>query len=181
MSASLRVTQAHFIPGVPFWQYRIRGLKLAIIYVKRNKRGRIAMKKIILVLLIILVFSSLWLAAADALPEGRIVKVFIQDKTFTGELLSVTPELVVIRVTDKNKDREKQIVLGCPILDTDLVKVKKRCGPIGNIFAKGRKFYFKKNTPAKINENIADLSHDALYGSLIPDNIKEQMKLFGQV
>ena len=39
------------------------------------------MKKIVLALLIILVFSSLWLAAADKLPEGRKVKVYIQDKT----------------------------------------------------------------------------------------------------
>ncbi|HEX7502899.1 MAG TPA: hypothetical protein VF451_05730 [Acidobacteriota bacterium] len=139
------------------------------------------MKKFILALLVILVFSSLWLAAADNLPEGRKVKVYIQDKTFKGELISVTPELVVIRLFDKNKDKEKRIVMGCPILDTDLVKVMKNCGPIGNIFAKGRKFYFKKNTPAKVNENIADLSHDALYGSMIPDAIKEQMKLFGQI
>jgi hypothetical protein len=31
-----------------------------------------------------------------------------------------------------------------------------------------------------VQENIADLSHDALYGSKIPDFIKEQMKPFGQ-
>lgn len=139
------------------------------------------MKKIILALLIILVLSSAWLVAADALPEGRKVKVYIQDKTFQGELISVTPELVVIRLFDKDKDREKRIIMGCPVVDTDMVKVKKNCGPIGNIFAKGRKYTFKKNTPAKINENIADLSHDALYGSMIPDAIKEQMKLFGQI
>ena len=139
------------------------------------------MKKIILALLIILVFSSLWLAAADELPEGRKVKVYIQDKTFKGELISVTPELIVIRLFDKDKDKEKRIIMGCPVLETEVVKVMKNCGPIGNIFAKGRKFTFKKNTPAKISENIADLSHDALYGSLIPDHIKEQMKLFGQV
>jgi len=138
------------------------------------------MRKIILSLLIIFVFSALWLAAADKLPEGRKVKVYIQDKTFQGELISVTSELVVIRLFDKDKEKEKRIIMGCPVAETDVVKVKKNCGPIGNIFAKGRKYNFKKNTPAKISENIADLSHDALYGSKIPDAVKEQMKLFGQ-
>jgi|GEM_PF-1333361 len=137
------------------------------------------MRKITL-LLIVLVISSLWLVAADTLPEGQKVKVYIQNKTFSGELLSVTPELIVIRVFDKNKDKEKRIVLGCPVLETEVVKVLKRCGPIGNIFAKGRKYTFKKNTPAKINENVINLSHDALYGSLIPDHVKEQLKIFGQ-
>ena len=138
------------------------------------------MRKITL-LLIVLVISSLWLVAADTLPEGQKVKVYIQSKTFQGELLSVTPELIVIRVADKNKEKEKQLVLGCPVLDTDMVKVQKRCGPIGNIFAKGRKYTFKKNTPAKINENVINLSHDALYGAMIPDHVKELMKLFGKV
>lgn len=133
------------------------------------------MRKIILLLLVMLVFSALWLVAADELPEGQKVKVYIQNKTFKGELLSVTPELIVIR------EEEKKIVLGCPVSETEVVKVQKRCGPIGNIFAKGRKYTFKKNTPAKIKENIADLSHDALYGSMIPDHVKEQMKLFSQL
>lgn len=133
------------------------------------------MRKIILLLLVMLVFSALWLVAADELPEGQKVKVYIQNKTFKGELLSVTPELIVIR------EEEKKIVLGCPVSETEVVKVQKRCGPIGNIFAKGRKYTFKKNTPAKIKENIADLSHDALYGSMIPDHVKEQMKLFNQL
>lgn len=133
------------------------------------------MRKIILLLLVMLVFSALWLVAADELPEGQKVKVYIQNKTFKGELLSVTPELIVIR------EEEKKIVLGCPVSETEVVKVQKRCGPIGNIFAKGRKYAFKKNTPAKIKENIADLSHDALYGSRIPDHVKEQMKLFSQL
>lgn len=133
------------------------------------------MRKIILLLLVMLVFSALWLVAADELPEGQKVKVYIQNKTFKGELLSVTPELIVIR------EEEKKIVLGCPVSETEVVKVQKRCGPIGNIFAKGRKYTFKKNTPPKIKENIADLSHDALYGSRIPDHVKEQMKLFSQL
>lgn len=133
------------------------------------------MRKIILLLLVMLVFSALWLVAADELPEGQKIKVYIQNKTFKGELLSVTPELIVIR------EEEKKIVLGCPVSETEVVKVQKRCGPIGNIFAKGRKYTFKKNTPAKIKENIADLSHDALYGSMIPDHVKEQMKLFSQL
>ena len=62
-----------------------------------------------------------------------------------------------------------------------MVKVKKGCGPIGNMFSKDRKFTFKNNTPAKINENIVELSHDALYASKIPDYVKEQMKLFNQL
>ena len=139
------------------------------------------MRKIILSLLIIVVFSTLMLTAADTLPEGRLVKVYIQNKTFRGELLSATPELIVILIKDKDMDKDKEIVLGCSVMETDLVKVIKRCGPIGNIFAKNRKFNFKKKTQVKINENIVNLSHDALYGSMIPDNIKEKMKLFGQI
>ena len=137
------------------------------------------MKKITLLLLVMLGFSALWLVAADNLPEGQKVKVYIQDKTFKGELLSVTNELIVIRFRDE--DKKKDIVLGCPVLDTKVVKVLKRCGPIGNIFAKGRKYIFKENTPAKIKDNIIELSHDALYGSMIPDYVKEQMKLFSQL
>ena len=136
------------------------------------------MKKITL-LLVMLVFAALWLVAAEDLPEGQKVKVYIQDKTFKGELLSVTPELIVIRFRDE--DKKKDIVLGCPVLDTEVVKVQKRCGPIGNIFAKGRKYTFKRNTPARISENVVELSHDALYGSMIPDYIKELMKLFSQL
>ena len=137
------------------------------------------MRKITL-LLIVLAFAALWLTAADNLPEGQKVKVYIQNKTFKGELVSVTSELIIVRLFDKDKEKEKRIILGCPVADTEVVKVQKRCGPIGNIFAKGRKYTFKKNTPAKINENIINLSHDALYGSLVPDYVKEQMKLFGQ-
>ncbi len=139
------------------------------------------MKKTILSLMIILVFSTLGLVAADTLPEGRLVKVYIQNKTFRGELLAVTPELIVILIKNKDLDKDKDIVLGCSVLETDLVKVIKRCGPIGNIFAKNRKFSFKKKSQVKINENIVNLSHDALYGSLIPDYIKEKMKLFSQI
>jgi hypothetical protein len=137
------------------------------------------MRKITLLLLVMLVFAALCMVAADKLPEGQKVKVYIQDKIFKGELLSVTPELIVIRFRDEEK--KKDIVLGCPVLDTEVVKVQKRCGPIGNIFAKGRKYTFKKNTPAKVSENIVNLSHDALYGSMIPDHVKELMKLFGQI
>jgi hypothetical protein len=137
------------------------------------------MRKITLVLLVMLVFAALLLVAADKLPEGQKVKVYIKDKIFKGELLSVTPELIVIRFRDEEK--KKDIVLGCPVPETEVVKVQKRCGPIGNIFAKGRKYTFKKNTPAKVSENIVNLSHDALYGSMIPDHVKELMKLFGQI
>jgi hypothetical protein len=140
----------------------------------------VLMKKIILLLSVILILSAcICKPVIGGLPEGRKVKVSIQDKTFKGELLSVTPELIIIRFRDEEK--KKDIVLGCPVPETEVVKVQKGCGPIGNMFAKDRKFVFKKNTQAKINENIADLSHDALYASMIPDHVKEQLKLFNQL
>ena len=138
------------------------------------------MKKIILLLSVILILSAcICKPVIGGLPEGRKVKVYIQDKTFKGELLSVTPELIIIRFRDEEK--KKDIILGCPVLDTDVCKVHKGCGPIGNIFAKGRKFYFKKNTQVKISENVVELSHDALYASMIPDYVKEQLILFNQL
>ena len=137
------------------------------------------MKKIMLLLSVIVIFSAcICKPVIGGLPEGRQVKVDIQDKTFKGELLSVTPELIIIRFYDEKK--KKDVILGCPVPETDVCKVKKGCGPIGNLFAKNRKFTFKGNTPAKISENIADLSHDALYASKIPDWVKEQMTLFDQ-
>ena len=138
------------------------------------------MKKIMLLLSVILILSAcICKPVIGGLPEGEKVKVNIQDKTFKGELLSVTPELIVIRFRDEEK--KKDVILGCPVPETDVVKVKKGCGPIGNIFAKGRKFQFRKNTPAKISEKVVNLSHDALYGSMIPDHVKELMKLFSQL
>jgi hypothetical protein len=137
-------------------------------------------KKIIFSLVIIFLFSALWLTAADKLPEGRTVKVYIQDKIFKGELLAVTTELVVIRLSEKDKEKEKEFILGCPLAETELVKVVKNCGPIGNIFTKSRKFTFK-NTPDTINANVAELCRYALYGSKLPDHVREQMKLYGQV
>ena len=138
------------------------------------------MKKIMLLLSVILILSAcICKPVIGGLPEGEKVKVNIQDKTFKGELLSVTPELIIIRFRDEEKKND--VVLGCPVPETDVVKVKKGCGPIGNIFAKGRKFQFRKNTPAKISENVVNLSHDALYGSMIPDHVKELMKLFSQL
>ena len=125
-------------------------------------------------------FFGLYLqAGSGGLPEGKKVKVYIQDKTFKGELLSVTPELIIIRFRDEEK--KKDVILGCPVPETEVVKLLKGCGPIGNMFAKGKKYTFKKNTPAKINENIVELSHDALYASMIPDYVKEQLKLFNQL
>ena len=56
------------------------------------------MKKIILLLSVILILSAcICKPVIGGLPEGRKVKVNIQDKTFKGELLSVTPELIIIR------------------------------------------------------------------------------------
>lgn len=138
------------------------------------------MKKIILLLSVILILSAcLCKPVIGGLPEGRKVKVNIQDKTFKGELLSVTPELIIIRFRDEEK--KKDIILGCPVPETEVVKVKRGCGPIGSMFAKDRKFTFKNNAPAKINENIVKLSYDSLYASKIPEYVKEQMKLFNQL
>jgi len=138
------------------------------------------MKKIMLLLSVILIFSAcICKPVIGGLPEGRKVKVTIQDKTFKGELLSVTPELIIIRFRDE--DKKKDVYLGCPVPETDIVKVQKGCGPIGNMFAKNRKFTFKKNTEAKIKENIVILSHDALYASMIPDHVQEQLQLFNQL
>jgi hypothetical protein len=138
------------------------------------------MKKIMLLLSVILILSAcICKPIVGGLPEGEKVKVNIGDKTFTGELLSVTPELIIIRFRDEKKNKE--VVLGCPVPVTEVVKVKRGCGPIGNLFAKDRKFTFKDNTTANINENVVNLSHDALYGSMIPDYVKEQLKLFNQL
>lgn len=138
------------------------------------------MKKIILLLPVILFFSAcICKPVVSGLPEGRQVQVDIQNKTFDGELLSVTPELIIIRFRDEKK--KKDMILGFPVPETDACKVKKGCGPIGGIFAKGRRYTFKKNTPAKISENVSELSHDALYASKIPDHVKEQLTLFDQL
>jgi hypothetical protein len=138
------------------------------------------MKKIMLLLSVILILSAcICKPVVGGLPQGRMVKVNIQDKTFKGELLSVTPELIIIRFRDEEK--KKDIILGCPVPETDVVKVKKGCGPIGNLFAKNRKFTFKNSTLAKINENIVNLSHDALYATKVPDYVKEEMILFSQL
>jgi hypothetical protein len=138
------------------------------------------MKKIMLLLSVILILSAcICKPVIGGLPEGRMVKVNIQDKTFKGELLSVTPELIIIRFRDEEK--KKDIILGCPVPETDVVKVKKGCGPIGNMFAKNRKFTFKNNTQAKINENIVNLAHDSLYAAKVPDYVKEELILFNQL
>ena len=138
------------------------------------------MKKVMLLLSVIVILSAcICKPVIGGLPEGRKVKVYIQDKTFKGELLSVTPELIIIRFRDEEK--KKDIVLGFPVPETEVCKVQKGCGPIGNLFAKNRKFTFKKNTPLKINENVVELSRDALYASKIPDYVKEQLQLFNQL
>jgi hypothetical protein len=138
------------------------------------------MKKILLLLSVIMILSAcLCKPVIGGLPEGRQVKVNIQDKTFKGELLSVTPELIIIRFRDKEK--KKDVILGFPVLNTEVCKVHRGCGPILSIFTKDKKYVFKKNTQTKISENIVNLSHDALYASLIPDYVKEQMKLFNQL
>jgi hypothetical protein len=137
------------------------------------------MKKIILLLAVIVIFSAcICKPVVGGLPEGRKAKVYIDDKTFKGELLSVTPEMIIIRFYDENK--KKDVILGFPVPETELCKVQKGCGPIGNLFAKNRKFTFKGNPPAEINENVVELSHDSLYASKIPDWVKEQLTLFKQ-
>ncbi len=138
------------------------------------------MKKIMLLLSVILILSAcLCKPIITGLPEGKKVKVNIQDKTFKGELLSVTSDLIIIRF--RNEEKKKDVILGCPTNETEVVTLVKGCGPIGNLFTKGKSYTFKKNTPAKINENIVSLSHDALYASKIPDYVKEQLTLFNQL
>ena len=135
------------------------------------------MKKIVLLLSVIVIFSAcICKPIVGGLPEGRKVKVDIEDETFKGELLSVTSDLIIIRYFDEKT--EKDVLLGFPVVDTEVCKVKKGCGPIGNLFAKDRKFTFKDNTPAKINQNVVELSHDSLYASKIPDWVKEQLTYF---
>jgi len=137
------------------------------------------MKKIILLLAVIMVFSAcICKPIVGGLPEGRKAKIYIEDKAFKGELLSVTPEMIIIRFFDDQK--KKDIILGCPVPETKLCKVHKGCGPIGNLFAKDRKFYFKDKSTEKVNENIVDLSHDSLYASKVPDWVKEQLTPYNQ-
>ena len=138
------------------------------------------MKKIMLLLSVIVLFSAcMCIPIASGYPEGKKVKVEIDDKTFKGELLSVTSELVIIRFRDE--ENKKDIILGCPTGETEVVKLLKGCGPIGNLFSKGKKYTFKKNTLDKINENVSELSRDAMYASKIPDYVKEEMKLYNQL
>jgi hypothetical protein len=138
------------------------------------------MKKIILSFTVILILSAcICKPIVSNIPEGKKVKLNIQDKTFKGELLSVNPDLIIIRFRDEEK--KKDIILGCPTTETEVVKLLKGCGPVGNMFAKGKSYTFKKNTPAKINENVSELSHDALYASKVPDYVKEELKLFNQL
>ncbi len=137
------------------------------------------MKKTILLLFVIMIFSAcICKPIVSGYPEGRKVKLEIEDKTFKGELLSVTSELIIIRFRDEEK--KKDVILGCPTSETEVVKMVKGCGPIGNLFTKGKTYTFKKNTQDKISENISELSHDALYASKVPDYVKEELKLFKQ-
>lgn len=138
------------------------------------------MKKIILLLLVIVILSAcICRPIVSGGAEGRKVRVTIQDKKFKGELLAVTPELIIIRFYDEKK--KKDVVLGCPVPETELCKVPRGCGPIIGLLSKDKKFTFKGNTPDEINKNIVGLSHDSLYASKIPDWVKEQMTLFNQL
>ena len=138
------------------------------------------MKKNILLLPVIVILSAcMCIPVATGLPQGKKVKVNIQDKTFKGELLSVNSELIIIRFRDEAK--KKDVILGCPTNETEVVKLVKGCGPVGNLFTKGKTYTFKKNTLDKINQNVSELSHDALYASKVPDYVKEELKLFNQL
>lgn len=138
------------------------------------------MKKILVLLSVVLLLSScICKPVLGGLPEGKKVKVRIQDKTFKGELLTVTPELIVIRYHDE--DKNKDVILGCPTGETEIVKVKRGCGPIVGLLQKDKKYAFKGNPADKINKNVVSLSHDSLYASKMPDWIKEQMTLFNQL
>jgi len=124
----------------------------------------------ILIGLFLLSGGFLW---AGDVPEGETVKVSIGDEMLKGELLSVTPELIVIRQKDKD---DNVVVLGCPTNDTEIVTLRKKCGPIGAILFKKKKFKFAAQKPEVTNENLNRLAYYALYGKLIPDYIKEVMK-----
>jgi hypothetical protein len=135
------------------------------------------MKKILLLLSVMLILSAcICKPIVSGLPEGRKVKLDIEDRIFKGELLAVTPELIIIRFQDEKKKQD--VIMGFPVPETDVCKVQKGCGPIGNLFAKNRKFTFKNNTLAKIQKNVVDLAHDSLFAAKIPDYVKEQMVLF---
>lgn len=137
------------------------------------------MKKIILLLAVTALLSAcICKPVVGGLPEGEKVKINIDDKTFKGELLSVTPELLIIRFYDEQK--KKDILLGFPVPQTDLCKVKKGCGPIVGLLSKDKKYSFKGKSLEKINENLVNLSPDARYASKVPDWVKEQLKLYNQ-
>jgi len=121
---------------------------------------------------------------AAALPEGAKVKVYIHDRTLYGELLSVTPELIVIKQKADSKDekgeKREETIIGCPTPDTEVVKVQKGCGAVVNLFLSTKKYEFKDHDAEEVKANLVDLSHFGLYGAKIPDHVREQMKLFGQ-
>lgn len=138
------------------------------------------MKKILLLLSVIVILAAcICRPVVSGGAEGRNVRVNIQDKIFKGELLSVTPELIIILFYDA--DKKKDVVVGCPVLETEVCKVPRGCGPIFGVLTKDKKFTFKGNPPDEINKNIVELSHDSLYASKIPDWVKEQMTLFNQL
>ena len=137
------------------------------------------MKKILLLAAVLALLSAcICKPVLGGLPEGKKVKVNIQDKSFKGELLTVTNDLIVIRYQDREK--KKEVILGCPTGDTEIVKVARGCGPIVGLLQKDKKYSFKGNPAEKINRNVVDLSQDSLYASKMPDWIKEQMTPFGQ-
>lgn len=136
-------------------------------------------KALILVAVSLILTGCACFPVGGGLPEGKRVKLIIQDKTFKGELLSVTSELIVIRYRDE--DKNKDIILGCPTNETEIVKVPRGCGPIAGLLQKDKKYAFKDNTPAKIGENVVNLSHDSLYASKMPDWVKEQMTPYSQL
>jgi hypothetical protein len=135
------------------------------------------MKKIVLLLSVALILSAcICKPIVGGLPEGRKAKLDIEDKVFKGELLAVTPELIVIRFRDEEKN--KDVIMGFPVPETEMCKIQKGCGPIGNLFAKNKKFTFKDNSPEKIQKNVVELSHSSMYASKIPDWVKEEMVIF---
>ena len=138
-----------FTPAAAIGQIALPGLQKNVFMIIIKQIGRFIMRKIILSLLVIFVFSALWLAAADELPEGRKVKVYIQNKTLKGELISVTPELIVIRLFDKDKDKEKRIIMGCPVAGNRSGQSGEELRPHRQHFRQGPEIQFQEEHPGQ--------------------------------
>ncbi len=187
---------------------------------------------------IILFLISLFIIPCDNLYsakqyEGSKIKVYSYSKKYTGNFLSVTEKLIVI------KEKHSKGILGFPVKDIKKVIVGKKSkagkgiligagigviiaggllllvpkegdnlgevlgniiligvavtagivilgvlsvggGIIGAIFGKGKKFKLGKINAEKRAEALQKLAEYAFYGSVIPGEIKSQIKMIGE-